>query len=53
MLSPLLFHIYIADLDSYLHKRGIEGISLGNIRIWLLAYADDVVLVAKNKEVSD
>lgn len=43
--------MYIADLDSYLHKRGIERISLGNVRIWSLAYADDVVLVTKNKEV--
>lgn len=51
MLNPRLFNMYIVDLDSYLHKRGIEGISLGNVRIWSLAYADDVVLIAKNKEI--
>lgn len=34
-----------------MHKRGIGGISLGNVRIWSLAYADNVVLVAKNREV--
>lgn len=50
MLSPTLFNLYIADLDRWFEKRGIGGIRLGKNRIWLLAYADDIVLLAKNKE---
>lgn len=49
MLSPSLFNIYIADLDRKLAKKNIEGISLGGERIWSLAYANDIILLAKNK----
>jgi len=49
VLSPILFNLYIADLDKYLAKRNIGGIRVGNERIWSLAYADDIVLLAKNK----
>lgn len=49
MLSPSLFNIYIADLDRELAKRNIGGISLAGERIWSLGYADDIVLLAKNK----
>jgi len=51
VLSPILFNLYIADLDRYLAKRNIGGISIGKERIWSLAYADDIVLLAKNKTV--
>lgn len=50
VLSPLLFNIYIADIDYYMEKRGIGGIKLGRERIWTLAYADDLVIVAKSRE---
>jgi len=49
VLSPILFNLYIADLDRYLAKRNVGGISVGKERIWSLAYADDIVLLAKNK----
>lgn len=32
-----------------MEKRGIREISLGNERIWSLAYADDMVVLANNK----
>lgn len=50
VLSPLLFSLYIADLDKELGKRNIGEVELGNMRIWSLAYADNMVCVAKNKE---
>jgi len=50
VLSPDLFNLYIADLDNALGERNIGDISLGTDRLWSLAYADDVVLLAKNKE---
>ena len=31
-------------------KRDIGGIKVGQVRIWNLAYADDIMLVARNKE---
>ena len=53
VMSPTLFNLYIADLDRELEKRGIGGVSLGTKRIWSLAYADDMVLLAKNKVALD
>lgn len=50
VLSPLLFNLYIAELDMYMRERALGGIKIGNQRIWSLAYADDMVLVAKNRE---
>lgn len=51
VMSPCLFNLYIADLDAELVKRGIGEIAVGKERVWSLAYADDMVLVAKNREV--
>ena len=50
VLSPLLFNLYIADIDKIMEDRNIGGVKIGKIRIWNLAYADDVVLVANNSE---
>jgi len=50
VMSPLLFNIYIAELKERLEKRGIGGVGISNKRIWNLAYADDVILLAKNRE---
>lgn len=51
VLSPSLFNLYIVDLDRELVKRNIRGITLGGERKKLqsLAYANDIVLLAKNK----
>lgn len=39
----------MADLNKYLEKRGIGSIKLRKERVWSLAYADDIVLLAKNR----
>lgn len=49
MLSPILFCIYITELEDKLRKRFIGGVTIRNLRIWSLAYADDIVLLAKNR----
>jgi len=49
VLSPLLFNVYIAEIDIEFKKRGVE---IGKERLWNLAYADDIVL-AMNKEAMD
>jgi len=50
VLSPLLFSIYVADIDCCMKRRGVGGLSIGKERVWSLAYADDMVLLAKNRE---
>lgn len=50
VMSPLLFNLYIADLDKEMKNRNIGGVQIGNQRIWSLAYADDIVLLANNRE---
>jgi len=50
VMSPLLFNIYIAELEERLENRGIRGGGMDNKRVWNLAYADDIVLLAKNRE---
>lgn len=50
MLSPTLFNLYIAEVDKYFEKKRIGDIKLEKDRIWSLAYADDMVLLAKNRE---
>jgi len=50
VMSPILFNLYLADIDERLKERGIGGVGIGRARIWSLAYADDIVLVANNRE---
>lgn len=50
VLSPLLFNLYIAKLEEELCKRNIGGTKILNKRIWTLAYADDMALLANNRE---
>jgi hypothetical protein len=47
-LSPTLFAMYINDLVKEINDLDC-GISLGNTKIGILLYADDVVLVAPNE----
>ena len=37
-------------LEEYLRKRQEEGITIGNKRIYALAYADDLAIIAGPKE---
>lgn len=50
VMSPALFNIYIADINRDLERRSIGGVDLGGVRVWSLAFADDMVLVAKNRK---
>lgn len=45
-LSPILFAIYISDMDRVLRDWQSGGIRIGNITIFSLAYADDIVILA-------
>ena len=50
VLSPILFCIYIAGLEEDCKKRNVGGVKIGEKRLWSLAYADDLVLLAENRE---
>lgn len=49
-MSPQLFNVYIAELEKVLRSKKIDGVKLSTDRVWMFSYADDMVLLAKNKE---
>ena len=51
-LSPILFSMYLNDLDEYLSSPKV-GITVGHFRLLLLLYADDVVFADSREELQD
>ena len=57
-LSPVLFAMYLNDLESYLLSGGVETLDLElstqeitvYLRLLLLLYADDTAIFSNNKE---
>ena len=49
-LSPLLFAIYISDLEKTLRNYQSGGIVIGKQKVFSLAYADDLVILSERKE---
>jgi len=49
-LSPLLFALVIADVEGEMKKRQVGKVLIEKDNMWTLAYADDMVLLAKNEE---
>ena len=49
-LSPILFNIFINDLEDSMIRRNEGGTVIGNIKIYCLKYADDIVLLADDQE---
>ena len=48
ILSPLLFALFLNDLETYLRDNGCYGVSVNQIvDILLLAYADDIVITVE------
>ena len=45
-ISPLLFAIYISDIDKVLNNWQSGGVRIGDKKLHCLAYADDIVLMA-------
>ena len=44
--SPFLFSMYVNDLEDFLWNNGSTGIDIGFIKLFVLLYADDGVLLA-------
>lgn len=49
-LSPTLFLLLVADLEEEMKKGQVGGLQVGSERLWSLAYADDLVILAKNEK---
>ena len=49
-MSPILFFLFINDIESSLQVNAFEGITLDEITIYLLLFADDAVIISDSKE---
>ena len=49
-MSPYLFNLVLADVEEVLRKGEWGGVKLGEEKVYCLAYADDMVLLAENEE---
>ena len=49
-LSPFLFSMFLNDLEEEFLINGIDGIDIGLIKIFLLLYADDIVIFSSSSE---
>lgn len=47
-LSPILFNLFIDDIDDDWRRKGEGGVVLGREKVYCLKYADDVVAVARD-----
>ena len=46
--SPLLYSLFVEDLELYLQNRPESGLSINDITLILLLYADDMVLLSES-----
>jgi len=46
----LLFALVIADVEEEMKKGQVGGVWIGKTKIWILTYAGNLVLLAKNEE---
>ena len=49
-LSPFLFAMYLNDLEDVYIQKGYDGIDIGLIKLFLLLYADDIILFAASAD---
>ena len=47
-LSPILFALYISEIDEKLMNAQAGGVTMGRSKVFTLAYADDMVLLASS-----
>ena len=49
-LSPFLFCLLVNDLKYCLDFKGVEGVTVGDLKLCLILYADDSTLISANRE---
>ena len=53
-LSPFLFSMFLNDLEDIFIKKGLPGIDVNMFKIFLILYADDIIIFANNaKELQE
>ena len=48
-LSPFLFAMYLNDLEETFELKGYKGIEIGMLKLMLLLYADDIVILSESE----
>lgn len=48
-LSPFLFAMYINDLEETMVNRGVRGLSIDTLKLFVLFYADDAVIFSDSR----
>lgn len=46
----MLFNVFINDLKEEMRKKQTGEVIVGKKKVWTITYADDIVLLAKDKE---
>ena len=49
-LSPLLFSLYLNNIEEQFLNSGLEGIDINMFKMFMLLYADDIVIFANSAE---
>ena len=50
ILSPFLFSVFLDDIEMHLGQNIVDGITLDQLQLYLLLFADDAVLVSETPE---
>ena len=50
-LSPFLFSMYLNDIEETFIRGKFQGIEIGMLKLCLLLYADDIVILADNENM--
>ena len=48
-MSPFIFAMYVNDLEDYMSLNEFDGVDMGMLKLFLLLYADDIVLFAESE----
>ena len=49
-LSPFLFAMYLNDIEDEFREKGAEGLDIGLMKMFLLLYADDIIIFSESAE---
>ena len=49
-LSPLLFSLYLNDIEEQFSHSNFDGLEVDMVKIFMLLYADDIVVFAKTSD---
>ena len=48
-MSPVLFSIFLNDIETQLAEQVNEGVTLDQLSLYLLMFADDAVLISESR----